>query len=399
MPTTSAPMNPNSPPATSRQGAGSPDSTPPIPATPFLPVSEPLSSPSCTPTPKINFLAAGYVYILEVKDIVLPVCKIGMTSRDPIDRCAEINKSSTGDFIWAVAYKIAVNDCSKLESLVHKKLEPLRQKNREFFNICPADAYVALQSIISSQTEFKEISIEEVHVPKTNMQRSKCVNSPRKSSIRKIDTEYAEILQSFNKLIGIKGRPFGQLNQPYFGMSDGNEGVQWNIGISTDPKEIRVGVNLEGMKYSNWPITNFILKELAKPTINDLKLKLEQPKNIFIQFRRDAWQYQSRPTIIEQYINAQYTSIAKIEPGLWKSTLTEARSCLNENRQYRGRGEQEVTLANQPKNGEMKRTMSVTPHLYISTPIETNGNIIKNLEAAITRLKPVYEWVTSCSAS
>ena len=41
----------------------------------------------------------GYVYILEVKDIVLPVCKIGMTTRTPNKRCAEINNSSTGDFI------------------------------------------------------------------------------------------------------------------------------------------------------------------------------------------------------------------------------------------------------------------------------------------------------------
>ena len=322
-----------------------------------------------------------------------------MTSRDPVDRCAEINKSSTGDFIWAVAHKIAVNDCCKLESLVHKKLEPLRQKKREFFNICPDDAYVALQSIISSQTEFKEISIEEVCVAKTNIQRPRTVNSPRKSSIRKIDTEYAEILQSFNEIIGIKGRPFGQLNKPFFGMSDGNEGVQWNIVISTDQKEIRVGVNLEGMEYTNWPITNFILRELTKPTINELKSKLQHPQNIFIKFMRDAWQVQSRPHIIEEYINGHETPMSEMEFGLWKSILNEALSCLNENKQYRGRGKQEVTLSNQTKTGEIKKIMWVTPHLHISTLIETNGNIINNLAAGIARLKPVHDWVTSGSAS
>ena len=140
----------------------------------------------------------GYVYILEVKDIVLPVCKIGKTSRNPIDRCAEINKSSTGDFIWAVAHQIAVDDCGKLESLVHKKLDPLRQKKREFFNICPEDAHLALRSIVSSQTEIKEITIEETYSPNTDIHRKKETNTTRKSSIRKIDTEYAEILQSFN---------------------------------------------------------------------------------------------------------------------------------------------------------------------------------------------------------
>ena len=61
----------------------------------------------------------GYVYILEVRDIVLPVCKIGMTTRSPYQRCAEINNSSTGDFIWSVAHYVAVDDCKALESLVH----------------------------------------------------------------------------------------------------------------------------------------------------------------------------------------------------------------------------------------------------------------------------------------
>lgn len=348
---------------------------------------------------EIENISKGYVYILEVKDIVLPVCKIGKTSRDPIDRCAEINKSSTGDFIWAVAHKIAVDDCSKLESLVHKKLEPLRQKKREFFNISPDDAYVALQSIVSLQTEVKEITIEEVYVLKTNIQRTRDVKSPRKSSIRNIDTEYAVILQSFNEIIGIKGRPFGQLNKPFFGMSDGNEGVQWNIVINTEPKEIRVGVNLEGMEYSNWPITNFILSELRKPALNDLKSNLENPEIIFIKFMRDAWQVQSRPHIIEEYINGKEISVSEMGTELWNSTLTEAKSCLNENKQYRGRGKQNVTFVNPPKNGEMNRIMWVTPHLHISTPIEKNENVINNLEAGIKRLRPVYDWVNQVTAS
>ena len=344
---------------------------------------------------EIENKSKGYVYILEVKDIVLPVCKIGMTAFDPVERCAQINKSSTGDFIWAVAYKIAVDDCSKLESLAHKKLEPLRQKKREFFNISPDDAYVALCSILSTQTEVKEITIEEVYIPKTKNQRTKEGNTTRKSSIsiRKIDTEYVEILQSFNSILGIKGRPIGQLNKPFFGMSDDNKGVQWNIVITPNPQEILIGVNLEGMQYSNWPITNFILRELANPTINELKSKLQNQDIIFIRFMRDAWQVQSRPSIIEKYINEE-VAMTDMRAERWTNMLNEALACLNKNKQYRGRGKQEVTLANQPKNGEIKRTMEVTPHLYISTPIETNGNIINNLENGITRLKPVHEWVT-----
>jgi len=99
----------------------------------------------------------GYVYILEVEDIDLPVCKIGMTTRNPYERCKEINKSSTGDFIWAVAHYIAVDNSKKLESLIHSKLAPLRQKGREFFNINADDANTALLSIFDRQSEIKRI--------------------------------------------------------------------------------------------------------------------------------------------------------------------------------------------------------------------------------------------------
>ena len=93
--------------------------------------------------------ASGYVYILEVKDIQLPVCKIGMTTRSPSKRCSEIDNSSTGDFIWAVAHFVTVDDCRKLESLVHSKLSPLRQKGREFFSLNPDDGTVKLTNISS----------------------------------------------------------------------------------------------------------------------------------------------------------------------------------------------------------------------------------------------------------
>ena len=108
--------------------------------------------------------AKGYVYILEVKDIVLPVCKIGRTTRSPYQRCAEINNSSTGDFIWSVAHYIAVDNCKAYESLVHSKLAPLRQKGREFFNINVEDANNALISILESQQTLKQIQTNEVAI-------------------------------------------------------------------------------------------------------------------------------------------------------------------------------------------------------------------------------------------
>ena len=339
----------------------------------------------------------GYVYILEVKDIDLPVCKIGMTSRDPNERCAEINKGSTGDFIWEVAHKVPVDDCYKLESLVHEKLGPLRQKRREFFNINADDAYRALQSILASQLNVKEITDEEIGASQTTIPRTGRNKAARKTPFKKIDSTYTEILKSFTSIIGIKGRPFGQLNQPVLGMSDGNEGVQWNILVYTDTQEIQVGVNLEGLEYSGWPIATFILSELANPSINELKTKLEHPEMFFVRFTRDAWQVQSRPKIVEQHLSGREITILEMDSELWSSTLIEARSCLNKNKRYRGRNQQEVTFVNQPKKGERKRTMWVSPHLTIWTTIDINSDLDGSLETEIARLKPVYEWVSRVS--
>ena len=176
----------------------------------------------------------GYVYVLEVKDIDLPVCKIGMTTRTPYERCEEINNSSTGDFIWSVAHYIAVDDCKKLESLVHLKLAPLRQKGREFFNINADDANTAMISIFDGQTEIQKVNDEKI---KHNSGLDPDIKiKKRRHSFKRIDSEYAELLQLFTSLLNVKGRPFGQLNRPTFGISDGNEGVQWNLSVKVTSK-------------------------------------------------------------------------------------------------------------------------------------------------------------------
>jgi len=347
---------------------------------------------------KISKKIKGYVYILEVKDIDLPVCKIGMTSRNPYDRCSEINNSSTGDFIWEVVHYVAVDNCRKLESLVHKKLKPLRQKNREFFNINAEVAHNALLSIVKNQSKIKEIPVTEIKDSQEIATEEKRRRSKHMPSFRKIDADYAELLQAFTSLIGVKGRPFGQLNKPLFGMSDGNEGVQWNIAVFTDTDKIRLGVNLEGMKYSNWPISAFILSELENPSINQLKVQLKHPEKVYIQFMRDAWQVTSRPEIVEKYFGGKEFSILEMDDGIWTSVLTEALRCLNEEKGYQGRNKQMVTLANEPKKGERTREMEVSPHLWICTPIDLSEDVTPNLEIGIEQLKSVFEWVSRVSS-
>tara|TARA_R110002072_G_scaffold301897_1_gene482782 strand:+ start:3532 stop:4581 length:1050 start_codon:yes stop_codon:yes gene_type:complete len=340
----------------------------------------------------------GYVYILEVKDIDLPVCKIGMTTRDPYERCNEINNSSTGDFIWSVVYFIAVDNCKKLESLVHSKLTPLRQKGREFFNINAGDANTALISIFENQTEIKKVNVEEL-VPQKTKSKSNNKSRKRKRTFKRIDSEYAELLQVFTSFLNVKGRPFGQLNKPGFGISDGNEGTQWNLKVSTDTGAIRLGVNLEGKKYGTWPISKFIQSEINNPRISEVAKELSNPDEIFIRFARDAWQVTYRPSIVEQYIGGKQFSFSESNSGQWSKSLQEALNCLNKEANYCGRAKQKVTLENKPRNGAQARVMEVSPHLTIWTPLSLDGSIQENIKRKFTELQPVYDWVKSVSQS
>lgn len=337
--------------------------------------------------------AQGYVYILQVKDIDLPVCKIGMTSRTPHQRCAEINVSSTGDFIWEVAHFVAVNDCMKLESLVHQKLAPLRQRGREFFSLNPTDAYQALCSIIEHQDE---IALVEIIVPE-KLDRQASTEPRRKSQgvqrSSRTNEGYVELLDAFTNVLNIKGRPFGQLNKPCFGMSDGNEGVQWSTVVFTDTGKAKMGVNLEGLKYANWPIASFLISELQNPELVAIKGNLLQPDKIFVRITRDAWQVTSRPFIVEEYIGGKEHALPEIDEKLWRSMLNEALGCLDETKRYRGRKSQEVTLANKQKNGAQKRVLPVSPHLYVWTEISMEKDISENVKAGLEQLAPAYEWI------
>lgn len=336
---------------------------------------------------------SGYVYVLEVKDINLPVCKIGMTTRTPYERCAEINNSSTGDFIWSVAHYIAVDNCKKLESLVHFKLAPLRQKKREFFNLNADDASAALISIFNGQTEIKKINTEEI-MPKNIRPKSNSTTKKRKHSFKRIDSEYAELLQLFASSLNVKGRPFGQLNKPIFGMSDGNEGVQWNLSVNTETGDICLGVNLEGSeKTGRWLIAPFILN---KPNIETIKSRVSKPDDVTLHFSRDAWQGASRLNIKEKLIGDREYPLSEINQEVWSSILEEALTCLDENKNYRGRKKDHtVTL----ESDDRKLLKDISPHLTIWSSLSIDGDIEENIKNKISELQPVYNWVVEATQS
>lgn len=335
---------------------------------------------------------SGYVYILEVADIDLPVCKIGMTTRDPLSRCNEINKSSTGDFIWAVAYSLAVDDCQSLEKLIHFKLTPLRQKKREFFNLCAEDAYKAVMSIFASQSDIKIMDKPAVTFPPESKAKPKAKKNDAMLTRRDAE-EYTALLQSFCEILGVKGRSFGQLNKPFFGMSDGNEGVQWNISIHPQDKTIQVGVNLEGKTYKDWPISRLIQSELIAPKLPSLIGQLEKPDEIFLTFWRDAWQAASRPEIKEKYIGGRPFRFNELSEENWQRILNEALDCLDKEQGYQKRNTQNVTLVKKDGTSH-SRVMQVSPHLTIGSPLAVGDDVERSLRDKINELTVIYRWMT-----
>jgi hypothetical protein len=202
------------------------------------------------------------------------------------------------------------------------------------------------------------------------------------------------ITDSFRTLLGIQGRSFGGKTKSYDGISDGYEGVQWNVAVFKDrPGRARLGVNLEGMKYDGWPIARFIEHELGDRGL--LALQVEKEK-IHVGFERDAWQVTDRPAIEEKSIGCSGMLLDDLTDIQWKKTLEEAYACLDKSNSYRGRAKQVVT-----KSG-IEKEMEVSPHLTIYTWIWSS--VPSDLQEAkmlmqkgFDRLLPVYEYVKSHS--
>lgn len=340
-----------------------------------------------------SILETGYVYILEVKDIILPVCKIGRTARTPEVRCEEINNSSTGDFLWEVAHFVYTDDCKGLEALVHRKLGPLRQKRREFFNLGADDAFLALQSIIDSQSSIKILDIPHTEPDEIKVNVQKKSRNTAAASGRHLDPRYAEYLHIFTSELNIKGRPFGQLNKPKFGMSDGNMGTQWNFALAAGSAEAHLGVNLEGLKYDDWPIAKLLLSEQDNPSIENLKSQVDDPDGIFIRVMRDAWQVTSRPDIEEQYIGGGIASLAETDNRKWLQMVREALDCLDSMNSYRGRAKQLVTLVRQPMKGNRRRVMPVSPHLTVFCEVGLGEGFEEEFRRKFREMKPIFNWV------
>ena len=339
---------------------------------------------------KIETQVAGYVYILAPQNIAhLVLCKIGMTTKDPRVRCAEINQTSTtGDLLWGVHDSVMVDDCAALESLVHRELEPYRQRSRELFGLAAADAWHRLREILAGSCRLKEIPIPAPPkgqlLPRYSLSRT---------ARRPVDPN--PLLEAFAAKFQIKPREFGQHGKPSFGVSDDAKGVQWNIGIMHEAGEAFLGVNLEGMKYFGWPIATFILSEIAYPSLEAVKAKVAHPASILLNISRDARRRpRGRHVIVEQHIADGPFPLTEIDAARWREMLLEARDCLNRAKNWRGRARQPVTLV---KSGVVKEE-EVSPHVSTKINYEpdwSRDKLAAAVDQAVVTLQPIYDWIRS----
>ena len=338
----------------------------------------------------------GYVYILSPKDLDLPLSKIGKTTRTARERCAEINKSSTGDLLWQVEHEVYVDNCQAAESLLHKRLVQLRQRGREFFEIRPDEAFEYLLQLLEDSD-----SVKRLDTPIVNSgagRRMKTARVLRRGPCSVKHEELDDIYQVFRDRLGVEGKTFGQTGSGSVGLSDNNDGVQWNFAVREDTGDATLGVNLEGKKYRDWPILRFILHEMDKPSIESLIVPEFGCDSIDVCFHRDAWQFGSRLNIRERKLKYSDTPLSNWNNQKWCETLVEAKACFRLDSDSAGRGKQEVTVVR--KNGTSRiDTMEVTPHLGFKTIAfnmsdRNSASIEVALEEAFQRLDHVYAWVS-----
>jgi hypothetical protein len=203
-----------------------------------------------------------------------------------------------------------------------------------------------------------------------------------------LGSEGDRLQRAFRDVFGERYRPFGNRALAIGGLSDGNEGVQWNAGY--DPRDGRqwLGVNLEGMQYNGWPVSRLITRELRQSTLPKLIQDVGTPDSAFVLWTRDYWQATSRPLILEREITPTPMLLSRISEEPWQKALEGALTCLDAKRQWRGRAKQEVTLA---RSGQQVLG-PVSPHLTFVLPAEDAVSWREFLAYAKDRMQPYYTW-------
>ena len=195
-----------------------------------------------------------------------------------------------------------------------------------------------------------------------------------------------ELERAFRSEFGVEPRPFGSPALAISGVSDGAQGVQWNLGFDRDTSSRILGVNLEGMKYGSWPIASFIFNELRTPRLLSLSGLDSDEFPVTVSFRRDYWQASARPPILERALGATPCRLRDLTEPAWRTTLCDALGCLDHERSRAGRAKQTVTFVD-----GRRITGDVSPHLQVLLHSENSGSWATFVGKGRSHLQPLYD--------
>ncbi len=215
-----------------------------------------------------------------------------------------------------------------------------------------------------------------------------------------VPTHHADALKSrFRDVFGCRGREFGSLSRGVLGISDGNEGVQWNAGYYPRDGAVWLGVNLEGMKYDDWPVARLIEREISRPLLlTRYRRKVARPDKVTVLWARDAWQCSARRRIKEANLAPTPIALDRLDGQGWADALGGARECLDPRRQHRGRRKVPVTLLpSKQHHWERQVEMDVSPHLKIRMPLAEIT--VRAMRQARDNLEALYGFVAERSGS
>lgn len=207
-----------------------------------------------------------------------------------------------------------------------------------------------------------------------------------------LGVEGERLVDAFTRVFGERMRPFGNRARSIGGLSDGNEGVQWNVGYDPRDESCWIGVNLEGIEYREWPVARLIRREMHAPTLPALIRTLRSIDKVEIQWKQDYWQAASRPEIKERFIAPTPIAAGQLTESLWLEALKGAGACLAS--PTGRRASREVTLA---KAGT-RVIGPVSPHLTILLPAPAPGSWRDFLAGGKRRLQPFHDWAVEQAA-
>ena len=199
----------------------------------------------------------------------------------------------------------------------------------------------------------------------------------------------AEVLIGLFRDLFDDGRRFGSRSLGYLGISDGLRGVQWNAAYFRSEQTASLGVNLEGMKYDDWPVARLIEREMSHPILlTQYRAKVARPEMVTVSWRRDAWQVSSRVRIKESRLRPTPITLDRLKGDGWTRALQNARKCLYPKRGYRGRHRTKVTLR---RSGQVVER-EVTPHLHLGMRLAATTPQV--MRRAKSNLKALHDWAT-----